>query len=347
MKKYVARILVLVLVFSMAGCSSTTPPATTATTTAAATPGTTATAVPETVEFPKFLTVGGGSTGGVFFSAAAGIAQMITNNTGCTATAQTTTGGGQNILLMHDGEMELAIADNYVVQQAYNGEGDFAGLKHENLRAIGMVYTSYFQQAVTNASGIKSLKDVAGKTMVVGGPSSGTEIANFSVFAAHGMDYHADKNLLQAEWLGVSSGIELIQNGQADGISSISPPPFSSFVELFMTVPCQLISLDDDAIENLTAGDSPYQKGVIPAGTYEGQKEDVNTIYMSVLLVCDESLDDDVVYEITKMMYEKKDYLISQHTCFNEVNLEIGSHGITIPLHPGAERYYSEQNVLE
>gem|GEM_PF-4893634 len=94
MKKYVARILVLVLVFSMAGCSSTTPPATTATTTAAATPGTTATAVPETVEFPKFLTVGGGSTGGVFFSAAAGIAQMITNNTGCTATAQTTTGGG-------------------------------------------------------------------------------------------------------------------------------------------------------------------------------------------------------------------------------------------------------------
>ena len=354
-KKIIALVLTVFMCLSMVACSegpskevTTPPPASNGdskegTTTPPATNGDSK----ETVEFPEFITIGGGSTGGVFFSAAAGIGQLISTNTNSKATAQTTTGGGQNIMLMAKGEMEMGIADNMVVQQAYKGEATFEGdNKNDQIRAVCAIYPAYFQQMVRADSGIKTMRDMIGKTMIVGGPGSGTEIATNKVYAAHDIDY-TNRDDIKPEYLGVSSGVEKVQNQQASGISSISPPPFSSFVELVMSADGVLVSLDDEAIEKLTSGDSPYNEGIIPAGTYENQTEDVKTVYMSTLLIADADMSDDVVYEITKLIFENKDYLIKQHNCFNNLDLETAAKNITIPLHPGAERYYREKGVLQ
>lgn len=224
-------------------------------------------------EWPDFLTVGGGSTGGVFFSAAAGIAQLLSSETDTTATAQTTTGGSQNIQLIANGEMELGIAAADACYQAWNGIGSYEKPLQE-MNVICAIYSSYYQHVVRNDSKAQSFEEMAGSTQVVGGSGSGTEVSARAVLGAYGYDYLERKDL-KAEFLGISEGVEKIQNKQADGMNSITPYPFSSFVELTMTDNAHLISINDEALDKLVnAEGSVYMKGIIPAGTYNNQNED-------------------------------------------------------------------------
>lgn len=353
-RRILACCLALAMMLCLTACGSQTAstPATAAPATAAPAPAAPAAPAeatepaPASVEWPEFLTVGGGSTGGVFFSAAAGIAQLLTTQGDTTATAQTTTGGGQNIQLISNGEMELGIAAADVCAQAYNGIGAYADKKLDGIAIICAIYPSYYQQVIRTDSKVKSFDDFAGSTMVVGGAGSGTETSARAVFAAHGYDY-LDRSDLTAEYLGISEGVEKIQNKQADGMNSITPFPFASFVELTMTDTARLISLKDEAIDKLVNADgSVFLKGVIPAGSYANQEEDVNTIYMQTFLICDKNLDEDLVYEITKLMVENTDYLCTQHTCFEAMNDESVVAGASIPFHPGALRYYTENGMI-
>lgn len=233
-------------------------------------------------EWPDFLTVGGGSTGGVFFSAAAGIAQLLSSETDTTATAQTTTGGSQNIQLIANGEMELGIAAADACYQAWNGIGSYEKPLQE-MNVICAIYSSYYQHVVRNDSKAQSFEEMAGSTQVVGGSGSGTEVSARAVLGAYGYDYLERKDL-KAEFLGISEGVEKIQNKQADGMNSITPYPFSSFVELTMTDNAHLISINDEALDKLVnAEGSVYMKGIIPAGTYNNQNEDRVEIHLPVL----------------------------------------------------------------
>ena len=226
-------------------------------------------------EWPDFLTVGGGSTGGVFFSAAAGIAQLLSSETDTTATAQTSTGGSQNIQLIANGEMELGIAAADACYQAWNGIGSYEKPLQE-MNVICAIYSSYYQHVVRNDSKAQSFEEMAGSTQVVGGSGSGTEVSARAVLGAYGYDYLERKDL-KAEFLGISEGVEKIQNKQADGMNSITPYPFSSFVELTMTDNAHLISINDEALDKLVnAEGSVYMKGIIPAGTYNNQNEDTD-----------------------------------------------------------------------
>lgn len=279
-------------------------------------------------EWPDFLTVGGGSTGGVFFSAAAGIAQLLSSETDTTATAQTTTGGSQNIQLIANGEMELGIAAADACYQAWNGIGSYEKPLQE-MNVICAIYSSYYQHVVRNDSKAQSFEEMAGSTQVVGGSGSGTEVSARAVLGAYGYDYLERKDL-KAEFLGISEGVEKIQNKQADGMNSITPYPFSSFVELTMTDNAHLISINDEALDKLVnAEGSVYMKGIIPAGTYNNQNEDIQTICMPTFLICDKDMDEQLVYEITKLMIENEDYLCSQHSCFEAMNDDTVAAGLS------------------
>jgi TRAP transporter TAXI family solute receptor len=338
MKRIFSLVLVIVLVLSLVACGNSAPQQS----------NTTANNNTAEVKMPEFLTVGGGSTGGVFFGAASGIAQLFSTKTSIKASAQTTTGGGQNIQLMAKKELDLAIADNLISMQAYNGEESFKDKASKDIRAICSIYDTYFQQAVRPDSEINTVADIKGKTMVVGGPGSGTENATRLVYKAHDVDYVNNKSIIKAEWLGIAEGTEKLKNKQADGITSITPYPFASFVELFLTGDGKLISLDPEAIKKLTSGESPYLEATIPAGTYKGQDIDIQTVKMKTMIIVRADLPDDVVYELTKLIMENKDYLVQQNkSAFGTMTPEAAVEGLTIPQHPGAVKYFKEKGVLK
>jgi TRAP transporter TAXI family solute receptor len=356
MKKVISLVLAMVMIFSLASCGKSTeststdvPQSTTADSTA---PATTTEETPSTetkdpkADWPKFLTIGGGGTGAAFFAVATGVAQLITDELGIQANGQASNGGTHNLQLLASKEYELGMADNASASQAYDGTGAFENAANKDLRAICVVYAGYFAQQVRVDSGINNMDDIKGKRIAVGMPNSGTENITKAVYAAHGYDY-TDKKDVIAEFVGASSGTDLVRNRQADGMTFFAPIPDAVQTELVVGGHTKLIGLNPDAIAKLTAEGSPYVAGTVPAGTYSNQKEDVQTIYAPMVLHVRADIDEELVYQITKLIFDNLDTLKLQHNAFANMTPENATTGIYAPLHPGAERYYKEIGVLK
>ncbi|WP_268966475.1 TAXI family TRAP transporter solute-binding subunit [Oceanidesulfovibrio marinus] len=291
---------------------------------------------------PKFMTIGGGSSGGTFQVVANLFAQVLSKESGIKVTAQSTTGAGQNIILMGRKDLEMGIVDSLTNQKAVNGEDQFKQHPNKDVRAISLVYTQAFHQLVRTGEDINKMSDLVGRTLVVGGPASGTELQTKTIYAAHGITYDD----IKPQFLGINEGLDLLRNRQADGETAVVPYPFSTFTELTITNQGKLISLDEDAIAKLTTPGSPFVRLTIPAEVYSNQKEPIHTVGNPTVLAIDAGVSDDLAYTFTKAFWENIDWLKEQHHAFKNLTLEDAASA-PIPLHPGAARYYKEVGVLK
>ena len=321
MKKVLALLLSLILVI---GCSS-------------------AIAEPN---WPDFITIGGGGSSATFYAVATAIGNLISANSSCVATGSATNGGTNNMQLLASGDIEMGMADQFTASMAYNGLVDFEGKAMPQLRAIAVFYRGYFAIEAVPSSDIKTWEDLAGKHVCVGMASSGTETVTREVFAAMGYDY-VNANDIVAEYVGASSGTDLLRNGQADAMTFFAPIPDSSQTELILTTSAYPVSLSDEAIAKLTVEGAAFTADIIPAGTYTTQAEDVKTVYVPMVLWTTADMDEEVIYAITKLIHENLDTLALSHNVFAKVNDENIIAGISLPLHAGAERYYREIGIVK
>lgn len=342
MKKFAAFLVVFSLLFTLASCGAPSEVLEPVNTQSGSDTTDDLSQNNDDFVWPQFLSMGTGSNGGTAFVAGSVICQLLTDNFDTTATAQVTTGAGQSIELVRSGDCEFGLADQSACIEALTGQGTFVDNAYKGLRVVCCIYNSYWEQMVTTASGIESIDELAGQKCVVGGPNSGTLSSTSKVYAAYGMDVDKD---MSPEYVGISAGIELLQNRQAVSITAITPVPFSSFVELTTTDYARLIGMSDEAIENMIAADPSFSKGVIPAGTYTNQTEDINTVLVPYLLVCDENANEEMVYQIVKSIYENIEYLKEQNSAFKELDLSTATDAITIELHPGAARFFEEAGI--
>ena len=355
MKKFLAMILALCMVLGLAACggsgSGTPTPAPTEAPaeTPAEVPADETPAEPEEVTpevaWPEFITIGGGGSTATFYAVATAVAQLISDNTDCVATGQATNGGTSNMQMLKTGEIEFGMADQFTANLAYNGMNDFAGNAVDNLRAIAVIYKGVFAIQAAPNSGIESSADLAGKTVCVGMSNSGTETVTREVFTALGLDY-INGNGIKAEFVGADSGTDLLRNGQADAMTFFAPVPDSSQTEIMLTANTHLVSLSDEAIEALTGEGSPLALNVIPAGSYDGQDEDIYTVYAPMVLWTTSDMDEGVVYEVTKMLYENLGTLENSNAVFGKITADNIAADISIPLHDGALRYYTEAGII-
>jgi len=88
-----------------------------------------------------------------------------------------------------------------------------------------------------------------------------------------------------------------------------------------------------------------YYEITIPKGTYMGQAEDVKTVAVANLLICRDDLPEDLVYNMTKTIYENQQTLVNAHKAAKDIQLKDALNGMTVPLHPGAEKYYKEKGI--
>ena len=354
MKKVLALILAMCMVLSLCACGATEAPAPAAEAPAAAAPAPAAEApaaeapaaeAPAEVNWPEFITIGGGGSTATFYAVASALGQLISDNTDCTATGQATNGGTNNMQLLQSGEIELGMADQFTANVAYTGTGDFEGKALSNLRAVAVIYRGYFAIQATPNSGIATAADLAGKTVAVGMANSGTETVTRTVFGAMGYDY-TNANDIKAEFVGASSGTDLLRNGQADAMTFLAPIPDSSQTEIMLTANTHLVSLSDEALAAFASADSPLAPDVIPAGTYDGQTEEIKTVYAPMVLWTTEDMDEEVIYQITKMLYENLGNLANSNAVFGKITDESIVSGVSIPFHSGAERFYKENGIL-
>lgn len=284
------------------------------------------------------------TTGGVYYPLGNALAKMWSDKLGVKSSAQATAGTAQNITLFEKKEAEIAFAQNGVVATAYKGEGQFKDHADKDLRALTYLYPNVMHFIVRKDSGINSIKDLAGKKIVPGSVGSATEINTKEMIGTYGLDYTNQKNI-KADFVGYNEAAELMKNRQADAAMVAGGLPTAAIIDMASSFDLKLLSIEPDMIKKITEKYPWYFEYVIPKNSYKGQTEDVHTLAVANILLVRKDLSDDLVYQLTKAIYENTDQLIAAHETAKYIKLENALDGLTCPLHPGAEKYYKEKGL--
>lgn len=293
---------------------------------------------------PTFINILTGGTSGVYYPIGVGLSQLY--NSGikdARVSVQATKASVENLNLLQAGRGELALALGDSVDDAWKGVEE-AGFRTplKKLRAIAATYPNYIHIVASKSSGIKSLEDLKGKRISVGAPKSGTELNARAIFKAAGLTY---KDMGRVEFLPYAESVELIKNRQLDATLQSSGLGMAAIRDLASMMPITFIEIPAEVVAKIDS--EAYQPGTIPAGTYDGQDQDVPTVAITNLLVSHEGVDEDIAYQMTKLMFENLDRLVNSHSAAKDIKLETATKGLPIPLHPGAERYYKEVGALK
>lgn len=290
------------------------------------------------------LVMGTGSTGGTYFALGGAMANAINDKLAdkkITITAQSTGASVENMNLINAGEMDLGIAMNNVAANAFDGVGAFSS-PVTNVSSIGVVYNEVYQIVANAATGAKNVEDLKGKKVAIGPAGSGTLGLSQKIFTAAGLDPNKD---IQPQSDSFGDAATKMQDGHIDAACNVLAVPASSIIEMTTSMKLAYVNISDDILETLQATEPYFVRKVIPAGTYDGQTEDINTITCKAALYCRADLDEETVYQITKAFYESGDVIAAAHATGKEVQLEGCLEGITTPIHPGAARYYKEMGI--
>ncbi|TWG91361.1 hypothetical protein L598_000600001010 [Mesorhizobium sp. J18] len=290
----------------------------------------------------EFINVLTGGTSGVYYPLGVALSKIYGDNIeGVRTQVQATKASVENLNLLQQGRGEIGFALGDSVQAAWEGVQE-AGFpqKLDKIRAIAAIYPNYVQIVASKESGITDLASMKGKSLSVGAPASGTELNARAIFEAAGMSY---EDLSKTEYLPFGESVELIKNRQLDATLQSAGLGVASIKDLAVSVPTTVVAVPAEVAETLGA---PFLAATIPAGTYEGQTEDVPTVAITNILVTHEGVSDETAYQMAKQLFEHLDEMVAAHAAAKAITPEQAAKGLPIPLHPGAERYYKEAGLL-
>lgn len=305
--------------------------------------GTSLATLPVVAQGQEFINVLTGGTSGVYYPLGVALSEIYASGIeGSRTQVQATKASVENLNLLAQGRGEIAFSLGDAVALAWEGVEE-AGYPRPltELRAIAAIYPNYIQIVADASSGIETLEDIPGKSMSVGAPASGTELNARAIFEAAGISYN---DLGRLEYLPYAESAELIKNRQLDSTLQSSGLGVAFIQDLTATHEITLVAIPAEIVESIGA---PYVPSVIPANTYNGQTEDVPTAAIGNLLVSHEGVSEETAYQMTKLMFENLDRMQAAHSAANDIDIAKAIEGLPIPLHPGAERYYREQGIIE
>ncbi|MFR4156380.1 MAG: TAXI family TRAP transporter solute-binding subunit [Oscillospiraceae bacterium] len=335
MKKVLSLILALAMVFALVACGEKQP----------ASDGDASGDGDKPARGNVIMTFGTADTGGSMYPAGAAVSQVWTNNVqGVKCNTQTSTGSFQNCQDVSTGEVDVAVATSDVVLNAYNGTGKFADIgKLDNLRVIGAVYTSVLSGVALKSSGLTYIHELLGKRVAVGPAASATENATLAAFDAMGID----SSNTSLENLGLGDGADSVGDGILDAAFGFAGLPIGGQLNLAATKEIQVLDMTQEEIDKVLAGNAAYIQTKIPAGTYTGQDNDANTFGVKCLIIVTADMDADLVYDLCKAMNEHTEELAAGNALLKDMtDPSFLCTQMPIPLHDGAQKYYSEQGLI-
>ena len=291
----------------------------------------------------EFINILTGGTSGVYYPLGVALSNIYAKAIpGAKSSVQATKASVENLSLLQAGRGEIAFALGDSVSLAWAGDAD-AGFpaKLDSLRGVAGIYPNYIQIVASADGGIKTLADLKGKRISVGAPKSGTELNARAVLAAAGISY---KDFGKVEYLAFAESVDLMKNRQLDATLQSAGLGVSSIRDLANSIAIAIVPIPAELVHKID--DSAYAQAVIPAGTYQGQSNDVPTIAVGNFLITRDDLDEEIVYRMTKSMFENLDTLVSAHVAAKAIKLENALTGMPIPVHPGAARFYREKGVM-
>ncbi|MGI9486023.1 MAG: TAXI family TRAP transporter solute-binding subunit [Geminicoccaceae bacterium] len=295
----------------------------------------------------QFITIGTGGQTGVYYVVGQSICKLVNRGQAdhdIKCTAPSTGGSVANINAIKEGSMDMGVAQSDWQAYAYNGTPEFEGGKFEDLRAVFSVHGEPFTVVARNDAGIESFADLKGKRVNIGNPGSGQRGTMEVVMNALG--WSTDDFSLASELKSAEQSAALGDN-KVDAIVFTVGHPNGSIQEATTTTDAKLIAVDGAEIDGLVDANSYYAKSTIPGGMYKGSDADTSTFGVKATFVSSASVDEEVIYQVVKAVFDNFDRFKGLHPAFaNLKQEEMIADGLSAPLHPGAERYYKEQGWM-
>ncbi|NLL37423.1 MAG: TAXI family TRAP transporter solute-binding subunit [Fretibacterium sp.] len=290
----------------------------------------------------EFINVATGPTGGTYYPVGAAMATIWTEQLeGVKASAQSTGGTMNNIQLLADNEAETAFADGLYFD-AYNGLKNYESKPQTFLRAMASLYPEAIHFLVAKGSGIQTLQDLKGKRVSVGAVGGSTMLTAHQLFRLAGLDPQKD---VISENLGHADTVAAFSDKRIDASITIGAIGIASVVETTTLGLVDILDFSEDVITKICEETPYFAPLTLEAGTYKGQDKPVKTFSSPNILAVHEKVDADLVYNMTKALFEHKADLVAVSARMEAMKPEAIST-VRIPLHPGAEKYYKELGLL-
>ena len=284
---------------------------------------------------------GTGGTAGTYYSYGGVLAQYMKDYADVRVTAVSTGGSKVNIQSIQDGDFQLGFTQSDVMTYGWNGTRAFEkdGGTHD-FRVLGCVYAETVQ-LITMDKDINSVEDLKGKSVSIGEAGSGVYFNALDVLNGAGMSLDDIKPQYQS----FEDSKESLKDGKIDAAFIVAGAPTSAITELATTNGVKLIPIDGDLADTILASCPYYKKLEIPANTYPGQTDPVETITVEATIIVAASADPDIVYDLTAAIFDHKDQIAAENAKGEELSLENASSITTVPYHEGAARYYAEHGI--
>lgn len=295
-----------------------------------------------------FITIGTGGQTGVYYQVGGAICRLVNRGSAehdikCT---HTTGGSVANINGIRAGDLDMGVAQSDWQYHAYNGTAPdtFPDGKFEELRAVFSVHPEPFTVVARADSGIESFDDLKGKRVNLGNPGSGAR-ATFEVVMDK-MGWSADDFALAAELKSAEQAAALCDN-KIDAIVFTVGHPAGTIKEATTSCESKLITVDNDVIRKLVDDNAFYAMATIPGGMYTGTDEDTTTFGVGATFVSSTKTSPEVIYEVTKAVFENFDRFKKMHPAFaNLKEADMIKNNLSAPLHEGAVKYYKERGWM-
>ncbi len=287
----------------------------------------------------KTLTLGTASVGGTYFVYGQVWASLVNEKLGTSISTQQTQGPNQNIILTDARQVDFGMTTMGIALMAWEGKGDWTkGKQYRNIRATFPMYDTPFHFIALDKSGIKSVKDLAGRKSGIG-PRAGTCGTYFPMmFKILGVD----TTIRNGQGSDMAAGL---QDGLLDAFPFCAGVPIAAFSELETTNKVRFFTFTDDEIRKLKTALPELSDSVIPKGTYKQQTEDHRTVGVYNFALAHKDVPEDLVYGIVKTVLENHAQMVKGHASAKETLVENWNRNAFLPFHPGAVRYYKEKGI--
>ena len=289
----------------------------------------------------EVLKVATGGTTGTYYTYGSAIANVINPDRQGAKIEMIATGASRaNIYLLDDNQVDLAFAQNDVIDYAYTGTNLFEEEAIQSFSAIGGLYPEICQ-IVTNTE-ITSIKELAGKTVSIGDAGSGAEINAEQILEVHGMSLED----IEVKNLSFNASAEAMKAGKIDAFFCTAGIPTTAIDELASKQPINVLSISDEYANKLIEKHPFYTQEIIPAGSYRGINTDIKSVAVKATLIVSNEVSKEDAYLLTKTIFDNRASIAQDHTKGEMLDEAYALEGISVPIHAGAEKYYKEVGVL-
>ena len=282
---------------------------------------------------------GTGGTAGTYYSYGGVIAQYMKTYANVKAVAVSTGGSKVNIQSIQDGDFQLGFTQSDVMTYAWEGTRAFEqDGATTDFRVLGSLYAETVQ-IITMDKSITSVNDLKGKRVSIGQAGSGVYFNAIDILESAGIGLDDIKPQYQS----FEDSKEALKDGRIDAAFIVAGAPTTAITELATTNGVELINIDNELQQTILQNCPYYKPYTIPAGTYPGQTEDVQTVTVEATIIISDDVDEETAYNLTAAIFDHTKEIVLENAKGKELSLETATDITTVPYHKGAARYYAEK----